>query len=787
METAEQTFDETQEHEISFDDLGLDEHMLSVVAKKGFVAPSPIQVLAIPRMLDGDANMIARARTGTGKTAAFGLPIVQRLRNKGGHVGALILEPTRELAIQTAVEMKSFGDGSHLNTCVVYGGASMGQQIKDVRRGAEIVVGTPGRVQDLMDRGVLDISQIEYFILDEGDEMLDMGFIDDIEAIFEKANPESRILLFSATMPKPILKIAEQFMGEYEIVEEQGIVTEPLLIEQKYWVVRESEKIEALVRLIDLSPDFYGLVFTHTKMDADNVTRMLDERGYEVAALHGDIVQAQREKILARFRKKKTRILIATDVAARGIDITGLSHVVNFSLPFDGATYVHRIGRTGRAGAAGIAVTFVRPEELRRKLGYLQAAVRKASKGELVEEKVPSIDDVIGVKRRRIFEQLKEQLGIAASDGAVPVQGDGISLSAGDGVGTADKNTYGAAVNAVPHSHADTGMTVQPAPESAVATENAVGAADANDAANGTDAGGVPATEEASCSAVPAASDATMTPEMRAGECVAGAFGIVATDMKAGDVAPVAAGEAARSGTVGIGVAPADSSGDAMAASINTKGAAASGRPVIKTEKVFRKFAAELCETYDAENVLAAVLSVMYGTQLDRSHYGEIAGTRSGSRSVQGGEQLRVYVQLGRRDGYTPRTIAEFFSDLLHIPGRLVDRIDMAASFTLVSLPVDAAKKAIDISQREAAVPHMHLDVKDGGTRSGRRSERRSRFSDDSFGGHNHFSDWRHSFRERGPREERGSRSHARPNVHTPTERNSASFYRKRSSKAERF
>lgn len=206
-----------ESEEISFEDLGLDEQTLAAVARKGFVTPSPIQVLAIPRLLNGDANVIARARTGTGKTAAFGLPLVQKLRDGSDHVQALILEPTRELAVQTCTEMQSFTEGKCPRTCVLYGGASMSLQIRELRRGAEIVVGTPGRIQDHIERGTLDISKIDYFILDEGDEMLDMGFIDDIEAIFQKANPSSRILLFSATMPAPILKIAQKFMGEYEI------------------------------------------------------------------------------------------------------------------------------------------------------------------------------------------------------------------------------------------------------------------------------------------------------------------------------------------------------------------------------------------------------------------------------------------------------------------------------------------------------------------------------------------------------------------------------------------
>lgn len=345
----QETGDSDTDSEIGFADLGLDDATLAAVEKKGFKVPSPIQVLAIPRLLNGDANIIARARTGTGKTAAFGLPIIQKVRGQTGCVKALVLEPTRELAIQTCTEFQSFTDGKNPRTCVLYGGASYSTQIKDLKRGVEVVVGTPGRIQDHLERGTLDISKIDYFILDEGDQMLDMGFVEDIEAIFKQANPDARILLFSATMPESILKIASQFMGDYEIVEEEGVVDEPLLIDQKFWVVRESDKIEALVRMIDYADDFYGIVFTQTKNDADHVTKALDEKGYDVAALHGDIAQAQREKIITRFRSKKTKILVATDVAARGIDINGLTYVVNFSLPFDGATYVHRIGRTGRA------------------------------------------------------------------------------------------------------------------------------------------------------------------------------------------------------------------------------------------------------------------------------------------------------------------------------------------------------------------------------------------------------------------------------------------------------
>ena len=659
--------------DISFEDLGLDEQTLAAVARKGFITPSPIQVLAIPRLLGGDANVIARARTGTGKTAAFGLPLVQRLRGGSDHVKALILEPTRELAVQTCTEMQSFADGTFPRTCVVYGGASMLSQIRDLKRGVEIVVGTPGRIQDHIERGTLDIGKIDYFILDEGDEMLDMGFIEDIEAIFEKANPASRILLFSATMPSPILKIASQFMGEYEIVEEEGVVDEPLLIEQKFWVLRESEKIDALVRLIDIADDFYGLVFTQTKMDADTVARQLDERGYEVAALHGDVAQSQREKILARFRRKKTRILVATDVAARGIDITGLSHVVNYSLPFDGATYVHRIGRTGRAGAAGTAITFVRPEERKRKLSYMQNAIRKSTKGELKEEAVPTVEEVVAKKRERLFDKLKSDIGLSPRRGNVSESDDADKLI----INNSDVQT------------------------------------DISDVASDTNA---------------------------------------QNDTETHDDAEV------------------------------------QKTALIKADAQFAEMAKELCKDNDAEDVLAAVMSVLYGTSLDVSRYGKIVrqkGETGRNRASFGeaGDQMRLYVQMGRRDGYGPREIADYFSDLLHIPGRFVDRIDMAANFTLLSLPADSAKKALELSKRGGDVPHIHVDSKSGGFEKKSRSSFRG--DGESFGGKKKSG----RFERSGGFGEKKFKSHGRPNVHTPTERSgSAGLYRRKSSgRAERF
>ena len=640
--------------EVSFEDLGLDEYTLQAVEKKGFKLPSPIQVLAIPRLLNGDTNLIARARTGTGKTAAFGLPIIQSIKEKSNHVQALILEPTRELAMQTCTEMQSFSNNGIPRTCVLYGGASYSTQIKELKRGCEIVVGTPGRIKDHLEKKTLDLSKIKYFILDEGDEMLDMGFIDDIREIFAQANPQARILLFSATMPGPILKIAADFMGEYDIIEEEKVVDQALAIDQKFWVVRENEKIEALVRLIDMSPDFYGLVFTMTKMDADNVTRLLDLKGYEAAALHGDIMQNQREKVLERFRSKKTRILVATDVAARGIDISGISHVVNYSLPFDAATYVHRIGRTGRAGAEGIAVTFVRPEE-RRKLTFLQRAVSKASKGQMKEEKIPSVNEVLAIKEKRLIEELKAKLF--------------------------EKTEISSLEEAEIENQA----------EELIESEEEI--KNQND-------------------------DETLQ--------------------------------------------------------VNQK---------LLNQK-FVDLAHDLIQNQNPEEVLAGLLSILYGDKLSSKHYGKISQTKDFSPK---GDQMRVFISLGKKDGYRAREIAEYFSNMLHIPGRLVDQIDVAQQFSLVNLPAASAKKAVEMSKNDKHLPHMHFDMKEEG-RGSRKSSRTSVKDRDLSEKRGERSrkerDGRGNNTRRGDKHLEGRSKGSRPNVHTQSERSSSRSANKSNAKA---
>lgn len=689
--TIESTTEENSSETFTFEDLGLDEYTLKAVAKKGFVTPSPIQVLAIPRLLTGDTNLIAKARTGTGKTAAFGLPIIQNIREKSDNVQALILEPTRELAVQTCTEMQSFADNNIPRTTVLYGGASYATQIKELKRGAEIVVGTPGRIKDHLERRTLDISKIKYFILDEGDEMLDMGFIDDIEEIFRHANPDCRILLFSATMPQPILKIAGEFMGEYDIIQEEKVIDQALLIDQQYWMVKESEKIEALVRLIDMSPDFYGLVFTMTKSDADRVTRELDLKGYEAAALHGDIMQNQREKVLERFRLKKTRILVATDVAARGIDISGLSHVVNYSLPFDTATYVHRIGRTGRAGTTGIAVTFVRPEE-RRKLGFLSKNILKATKSEFKEGKIPGIHEVLKIKEKRLMEELKSKL----FETRLQEEDDFTNPQV-----QKDTSSQNEELTSIQNETCQNETTTD---EEVLHTEDEINQSFQNQ-------------------------DTEFVQKL------------------------------------------------------------------VPFDEKYKTLAEDLCQNQNPQDVVSALLSIFYGEKLSPKHYGKVSTKDYGPK----GDQLRIFISLGKKDGYRAKEIASFFSDLLHIPGRMVDDIDVAQQFSLVSLPSASAKKAIELSKSNHKIPHMHLDSKEEGRGSRKSGSRKSDSLDFERNSdrHSKFNSKKRSHSLRSPQDDFSRKSEKdrsnfkgrKTNVHNQTERSSsrksgnASLYKKDSRK----
>jgi ATP-dependent RNA helicase DeaD len=394
--------------------LGLCEETLAALQARGFEEPTPIQEQVIPLLLQQAKDIIGQAQTGTGKTAAFGLPILEKILPSAAGVQALILAPTRELALQVAEELNSLKGRKKIKILPVYGGQAISGQIKALKRGVDIVVGTPGRVIDHIERKTLKLADLSYLVLDEADEMLNMGFIEDVERILEAVGPQRRMLLFSATLPERIRALGTRYLGEYELVviKPDRLVTG--LTEHIYFEVHEQDKLEALSRIIDIEENFYGLVFCRTKVMVDQLAQRLAGRGVEVEALHGDISQAQRETILDRFRKRRTNVLVATDVAARGIDIVNLTHVINFSLPQGPESYVHRIGRTGRAGNNGMAITFVTPTEY-RKLTY----IKRAARVEISKRRLPRIDDVIQVKKDRILGEIE---AIAAAGGGEAYQ-----------------------------------------------------------------------------------------------------------------------------------------------------------------------------------------------------------------------------------------------------------------------------------------------------------------------------------------------------------------------------
>ena len=400
--------------------LGLSEKTIKALAKKGFEEPSPIQALTIPVLLKGEKDVVGQAQTGTGKTAAFGLPILEMIDKSNGNVRAIVLAPTRELAIQVAEEINSFASGRKLKIVPVYGGQSIEQQIRQLKKGVDIVVGTPGRVQDLIDRKILKLDKLEYFILDEADEMLNMGFVENIEKILESTNKDKRMLFFSATMPKEILKIAENHMRkDYEILKVESKELTTNLTDQIYFEVKQKDKFEALCRIIDLEPDFYGIVFCRTKNDVNELAGKLNDRGYDAGELHGDITQNHREVTLNRFKARKLNILVATDVAARGIDVNDLTHVVNYAIPQEAESYVHRIGRTGRAGKEGTAITFMTPSEYKKLL-----QIKRITKTDIRKEKLPEIKDVILSRKHRIIENIKNILQEGDLNGFVDMAKD---------------------------------------------------------------------------------------------------------------------------------------------------------------------------------------------------------------------------------------------------------------------------------------------------------------------------------------------------------------------------
>ena len=379
----------------TFQDLWIWEKTLAALTKKWFVTPSPIQEKVIPLLIQG------QAATGTGKTAAFGIPLIEKL-TPGGKVQALILAPTRELATQIAEEIDSLQGNKGLKVMAIYGKQSYEIQHRALKRGIDILVGTPGRIMDHLGRKTLDLKDISYFILDEADEMLDMGFIDDIQTIFKETNPEKKVLLFSATMPKEVLQIAKKYIGEYELVEAKSTDTTWENTDQAYFEVNERDKFELLRRIMDTEAWFYGIIFCHTKADVDGLVSKLNDEWYSAEGLHGDLAQKQREHFLQRFKDKKVNILVATDIAARGIDVNDVTHVINYAIPQNAERYTHRIGRTGRAGKEGTAITFITPKEY-SKMSY----IKKVNKVDIKKWVIPDIKWVIEKKKDKLVESIQ--------------------------------------------------------------------------------------------------------------------------------------------------------------------------------------------------------------------------------------------------------------------------------------------------------------------------------------------------------------------------------------------
>ena len=389
-----------------FKALGLSDEILLALEKKGYETPTPIQEQTIPLLLNGDLDIVGQAQTGTGKTAAFGLPILERFDPNQKSVQALILAPTRELAIQVAEEIKSFKGSKRIWITTVYGGAPISQQMRDLEKGTHVVVGTPGRVIDLIERKKLILDEVKYVVLDEADEMLNMGFIDDIELILKSCAPERRMLLFSATMPDRILSLAKRYMGQYNMVQIAKKEITNINIEQSYFEVPDRDRFDALCRVLDVEEDFYGIIFCNTKAEVVEISNHLNDKGYTSDALHGDIQQNLREKVVKQFKTNKFGVLVATDVAARGIDISDLTHVINYGLPQDPESYVHRIGRTGRAGKLGKAIAIISPSEKRKLLFVEKIAKTKMKKG-----KLPDAQEMVKIKTRRLLEHVETIIG----------------------------------------------------------------------------------------------------------------------------------------------------------------------------------------------------------------------------------------------------------------------------------------------------------------------------------------------------------------------------------------
>jgi len=395
---------------MSFEALGIEASLLEGIQALGFTQPTPIQEKAIPILLSGTKDFVGLAQTGTGKTAAFGLPLLQLVDVEMRHPQALVVCPTRELCMQITKDLANFSTHKKsVRSTAVYGGASIGEQIRELKRGIHIVVATPGRLIDLIERKAINLENINYIVLDEADEMLNMGFREDIEFILGNTPNRNSIWLFSATMPNEVKQVSKRFKTTPAEITIGKMNAANVNIDHQYYVTSGVNRYQTVKRIIDFNPGIYGIIFTRTKADAQHITESLIREGYDIEALHGDLTQAQRDKVMARFREKSLQLLIATDVAARGIDVQGITHVINYELPDDPEVYTHRSGRTGRAGNSGVCISIVTQRE-----AYRLRQIEKLINNRFHKLDIPSGKDVC---RKQFFHFIDKLLKADISHG----------------------------------------------------------------------------------------------------------------------------------------------------------------------------------------------------------------------------------------------------------------------------------------------------------------------------------------------------------------------------------
>ncbi len=394
----------------TFAELGVNEQLVKSVTELGYTHATEIQERSIPVLISGTKDFIGLAQTGTGKTAAFGLPLIQLIKSADKHPQALVVCPTRELCMQIVNELNLFKKHvPGVQVLAVYGGTSIGMQIRDLKRGVQIIVATPGRLIDLIERKAINLEQIEYVVLDEADEMLNMGFQEDIEFILKNTPNRESIWLFSATMPTEIRKVSKRYMKEPVEVTIGKVNATNKSIDHQYYVTSAQYRYETLKRIIDFNPGIYGIIFTRTKADAQDVSARLTREGYDIDAIHGDLTQQQRDRVMGQFRDKTLQLLIATDVAARGIDVKGITHVINYELPDDVEVYTHRSGRTGRAGSQGICISIVHARE-----SYRLRQIENINKSTFHKLDIPSGKDVC---RKQFFHVMDKLMSTDVSHG----------------------------------------------------------------------------------------------------------------------------------------------------------------------------------------------------------------------------------------------------------------------------------------------------------------------------------------------------------------------------------